>query len=340
MCFKLREGLFPPGKQLIPQDEAKLSPELLSLKEICLSLVSRFAECIDSLEGFPISMGEELWKQCVKQDQRMMKSCQSTQIIIGLFEDAYREEMLQSCRLNQISVINNYEQELLILLRHCRKIDLTGAKLDDKDDIIATLPTACPYLTHLNLSQNNFSAVVLRIIFGLPFDPPRCQKLEYFDISKNPSVSIKGLLRYVLNRALPNLRVVLMTVKNNEQLTNLHGWQRVEISKETIITSGIATNLLCNWNQRFAHKGSENKESSSVSKFYGPNRPTQEHPHHLLGIPVDANLKEEFSEVCMVKKSDNINSPPKKKPRLDIKRQDQPNINDLDEDSILQLYAN
>ena len=130
-----------------------------------------------------------------------------------------------------------------------------------------------------------------------------------------------------------------MTVKNNEQLTNLHGWQRVEISKETIITSGIATNLLCNWNQRFAHKG-ENKESSSVSKFYGPNRPTQEHPHHLLGIPVDANLKEEFSEVCMVKKSDNINSPPKKKPRLDIKRQDQPNMNDLDEDSILQLYAN
>ena len=192
LCFKLREGLFPPGKQLIPQDEAKLSPELLSLKEICLSLVSRFAECIDSLEGFPISMGEELWKQCVKQDQRMMKSCQSTQIIIGLFEDAYREEMLQSCRLNQISVINNYEQELLILLRHCRKIDLTGAKLDDKDDIIATLPTACPYLTHLNLSQNNFSAVVLRIIFGLPFDPPRCQKLEYFDISKNPSVSLKG----------------------------------------------------------------------------------------------------------------------------------------------------
>ena len=192
MCFKLREGLFPPGKHLISQDEAKLSPELLSLKEICLSLVSRFAECIDSLEGFPISMGEELWKQCVKQDQRMMKSCQSTQIIIGLFEDAYREEMLQSCRLNQISVINNYEQELLILLRHCRKIDLTGAKLDDKDDIIATLPTACPYLTHLNLSQNNFSAVVLRIIFGLPFDPPRCQKLEYFDISKNPSVSIKG----------------------------------------------------------------------------------------------------------------------------------------------------
>merc|ERR1712029_1028181 len=124
-------------------------------------------------------------------------------------------------------------QELLILLRHCRKIDLTGAKLDDKDYIIATLPTACPYLTHLNLSQNNFSAVVLRIIFGLPFDPPRCQKLEYFDISKNPSVSIKGLLRWGSRESQrsahsPNLGVdasanLLMTVKNNEQLTNLHG---------------------------------------------------------------------------------------------------------------------
>ena len=338
---KLREGLFPPaGKQLISQVQAKL--ELKTLKEICLSLVSRFAECIESLEGFPIIMGEELWRQCVKQDERMMKSCQSTQTIIELFEDAYGEEMLQSCRLNQILVINNYEQELLILLRHCRKIDFTGAKLCDNDDIIVALPIACPHLTHLNLSQNNFSSVVLRILFGLPLDPPKCQRLEYFDISKNPSVSIKGLVRYVLNRALPNLKVVKSNV-SNEQLTNLHGWQRVrdEMSKQLeTVTSGIATDLLMKWSRRFVCKGKNTElavggvSSSGVSKFYGPNE------EHLRLRQRDANPKEEFNEVYLVRKCDTINQPPKKKPRLILKRQDQKNINDMDEDSILQLYAN
>ena len=339
---KLREGLFPPaGKQLISQVQAKLSsPELKTLKEICLSLVSRFAECIESLEGFPIIMGEELWRQCVKQDERMMKSCQSTQTIVELFEDAYGEEMLQSCRLNQILVINNYEQELLILLRHCRKIDFTGAKLCDNDDIIVALPIACPHLTHLNLSQNNFSSVVLRILFGLPLDPPKCHRLEYFDISKNLSVSTKGLIRYVLNRPLPNLKVVKSNV-SNEELTNLHGWQRDEMSKQLeTVTSGIATDLLMKWSRRFVNKGKNTEvavggvSSSGVSKFYGPNE------EHLRRRPRDANPKEEFNEVYLVRKCDTINPPPPKKPRLILKRQDQKNINDLDEDSILQLYAN
>ena len=155
-------------------------------------------------------------------------------------------------------------------------------------------------------------------------------------------MSTKGLIRYVLNRPLPNLKVVKSNV-SNEQLTNLHGWQRVrdEMSKQLeTVTSGIATDLLMKWSRRFVCKGKNTElavggvSSSGVSKFYGPNE------EHLRRRQRDANPKEEFNEVYLVRKCDTINQPPKKKPRLILKRQDQKNINDLDEDSILQLYAN
>ena len=330
---RLREGL-NDLKATVEVKTTRNTSELQTLQQICLCFVSRFAECIDSLVGFPL--GEQLWSHCVEHNEKLMVSGNASRAIIELFEEAFEEEMLQSCKLSQILVINNYEQELLILLRHCRKLDLTGAKLHHNHDLIIALPTGCPYLTHLSVAENNLETSILRILFGIPsLGTPSFQSLEYFYVSGNPLISVQGLERYVLKRELIDLKVVIFDVRN-ESLLNIYGWDRGPLkNKETITTSGMATDLLNKWDKRFSNDLilKNRKNDGRTTKFYG----TKE----ARIIPSDGrNVKpnEELIEVCLVRKSEIVHQPPKKKPRL--QRHEQNRRIDIDEeDSILALYA-
>ena len=121
----------------------------------------------------------------------------------------------------------------------------------------------------------------------------------------------------------------------NESLLKIYGWDRGPPNKETFITSGMATDLLNKWDKRFSnaliHKNRKN--DGRTTKFYG----TKE----ARIIPSDGrNVKphEELIEVCLVRKSEMVHQPPKKKPRL--QRHEQNRRIDIDEeDSILALYA-
>ena len=105
---RLREGL-NDFQAAVEVETTRNTCELKTLQQICLCFVSRFAECIDSLVGFPL--GEQLWSHCVEHNEKLMMSGNASRTIIELFEEAFEGEMLQSCKLSQILVINNYEQE-------------------------------------------------------------------------------------------------------------------------------------------------------------------------------------------------------------------------------------
>ena len=172
--------------------------ELLSLQDICMTFVATHAEYIDSLEGFPLQMGEQLWKKICSLGTLNWPSC-STQQILDKFSSAYPGEFLPSCKISNLVMINNFEEELKILFRKAvKRLDLSNAGLDDDHDLIAAI-SGFKQLSHLTLAKNRLSSKTLRIMFGIPemMKKTTMPCLEYLDLSFNEKVTPNGIARYV-----------------------------------------------------------------------------------------------------------------------------------------------
>ena len=86
----------------------------------------------------------------------------SLQAVLTLFVNAYGSEFLSSARLRRLDVVNNYEDELSVLLTHVTALDLTGCLLGDFHDLVYHIGRGLKSLEFLNLSHNNLTNRGLR----------------------------------------------------------------------------------------------------------------------------------------------------------------------------------
>ena len=128
--------------------------------------------------------------------------------ILRTFCDAYQGEILEKCKLSDLLVINNYEEQIKVLFENCTVLDLSGCDLDETHDILVEMPSICQKLTYLNLANNKLSSKSLRLMFGVPPETDaqkthysdRFTCLEHFDVSGNLNVTFSGIIRYVTHR--------------------------------------------------------------------------------------------------------------------------------------------
>ncbi len=237
----------------IPFKEPK---QLKSLFNLCTDFIAFNAECIESLEDFPLEIALKIWKSCIRQD-KLAKSCleKSSVHILETFNLAYPHEMLKECKLSDIFVINNYEEEIKVALRNCIKIDMSNSCLDESHDILAALSRNCPRLEQLNLSRNNLTSKSLRLLFGTPGLAAPClpfPKLEMIDLAFNDSINLKALARYAFDHE--SLKKIATSVQNlpvEVKEISLKKWQlstqEFEISAENV---GFAGPLIDTWHER------------------------------------------------------------------------------------------
>ena len=174
---------------------------LKSLYELCIEFIAENAEDLESLEDFPLQIGLEIWQKLTifKKEQKTLSDEDKSVQTLSIFNDAYPQEMLTKCKISNLLVINNYEAEINCLLRNCLQLSLTSCNLDENHDLLPELPKICQQLEFLDLSKNKLSSISLRLLFGVPGQIGnfrRFPKMQNLDISRNPNISLKALIRY------------------------------------------------------------------------------------------------------------------------------------------------
>ena len=91
---------------------------------------------------------------------------------------------MEKCKLSDLFVINNYEEQIKVLFENCTVLDLSGCDLDETHDILVEMPSICQKLTYLNLANNKLSSKSLRLMFGVPPETD-AQKSHYSDRSRS-----------------------------------------------------------------------------------------------------------------------------------------------------------
>ena len=155
-----RGGIFRDLK--IEENHERTLSEMKTLFDQCIDFIAENAEFLDSLECFPLQIGEKIWKSCIRNSLAL------SPVILQTFCTAYPDEILTNCKLSDIFVVNNYEEQIKVLLTNCLVIDLSHCHLDECHDLLLEMPQRCQKLQNLNLSGNKLTSKTLRLMFGLP----------------------------------------------------------------------------------------------------------------------------------------------------------------------------
>ena len=86
--------------------------KLKSLFNLCIDFIAENAQDLESLENFPIDIGVQIWQACCKLRLQNKPSSDETVQILRTFCDAYQGEILEKCKLSDLLVLNNYEEQL------------------------------------------------------------------------------------------------------------------------------------------------------------------------------------------------------------------------------------
>ena len=181
---KLQEGF-----RLVDRPIAASGSQSIGVKTLlntCIDFVSYHAEHLESLEGFPFQIGEIIWDKLLNRGKLDRANRERVQILES-FVDGYPSEMLKSCHINSLVLLNNFEEEIKILIRYCTSLSLSNCKLDENHDLLVELPKNCQQLTHLDLSKNKLSSASLRLTFGVPGQVGKkvFPLLKYLNVSGN-----------------------------------------------------------------------------------------------------------------------------------------------------------
>ena len=322
-----------------PKREKKVSHELQTLFKLCLDFVAENAFEIESLEGFPIQMGEQIWNACI--ETKSIFGPRSADII-DTFVEAYESEMLSSLKLSDLMVLNNHEDGLKSLMKYCTVIDLSNCGIDEDHDVLNNITEACRDLQTLKLNNNRLSSKSLRLLFGTPTLPRnRLQNLKTLEIFGNEKVTVKGIYQYVI-LICTTLEKIVFSWKDPREAdkTITKKWRRVPyVGLENVNQShGMASPLINLWirnNQEKIRAKQRKLQSSSASDFYGSKVPSQKTfgSHHSKNSKITL-----CSKLCYVRNASPSNENivlSAKKRKADVLEKE---IDNTEEDMILDLY--
>ena len=156
---------------------------------------------------------------------------------------------------NSLSLINNYEAELRLLLTHVTDLDLSGCGLGDFHDLVYYVGKEMRSLLNLSLAENGLTNRGLRSLFGV--DGDGCSNVTALNVRSNLGITPEGLKKYVLLSKTKALQQVSVSIQRDDFQLWLRsvvskgcGWKlgRNRIEEETpIFSQGWATDLINDW---------------------------------------------------------------------------------------------
>ena len=109
-----------------------------SLFNICLDFVAKNLSMVESLEGFPDIVGEQLFKKVQENDE--FDSCPKN---LRLFCEAYGELVLSKLSLTSEHILANNYLEYLQLFVFLVELDVSHCRLGNTHELLA-------YISHLH----------------------------------------------------------------------------------------------------------------------------------------------------------------------------------------------
>ena len=209
------EGMLFEFNDRVAHQNVTKQKKLNTLRKISMTFICTNIALVDSFEGFPPEIAEEIFKNCVDIKFKDFTNWSEQSRIIELFTDGYPDDFLTSCHLsNSLITINEIDSQIPFLIRRLRALDLSGCSLGDSHDILPQL-SSCKELRILSLADNNLTYKGLRIV--LRTNQPENMKLQYLDISRNFSISLIGITSYVT--PIPSIQNIFISVKASESST-------------------------------------------------------------------------------------------------------------------------
>ena len=190
------------------------SNKIETLRSKSMAFVCSNITLVDSFEGFPSEIAKEIFQKCTEIKFKDLTNCNEQRKIIQLFTDAYPDEFLTSCKLNNsLNTVNELDNQIPYLIAGLHSLDLSGCCLGDSHDILPLLKS-CKKLTTLSLADNNLTYKGLRAVFGIKRSED--MKLEYIDVCRNWSISHIGISSYVM--PISSVQNILVSVNSSNLL--------------------------------------------------------------------------------------------------------------------------
>ncbi|XP_037779060.1 leucine-rich repeat-containing protein 42-like [Penaeus monodon] len=193
-----------------------------TLFEICLDYVAGKINMVESLEGFPEVVSEQIFDKCLSLGS-FSQNDEASERAITLYVDAYGNDFMSAFKCENPRIMSEYGECLAVLCLSVTHLDLRGCALGNKSDFLKVF-VQMDHLRVLNIAQNELSDEGFRLMTA-------CHKmyrkgfeaLESLDVSEN-RVGMKVLKSLLSLPQLKNIRVSIAHSLKNFQPRFTHEW--------------------------------------------------------------------------------------------------------------------
>ena len=159
-----------------------------------MGFVTRRMHLVETLEGFPEQIGEEMFKK-LAPSFRTFKGLEDNYggAAVRVFSEAYQDEFLSSLKIQHLTVVDDFEDFLTPALRFCvKKLDVGDLGLA-RHDFLYQIKNMRK-LESLRICRNNLNDKDLRTLFW----SNECSNLAFVDLSGNPGLTANGVFKYLI----------------------------------------------------------------------------------------------------------------------------------------------
>ncbi|RMX58743.1 hypothetical protein pdam_00010818 [Pocillopora damicornis] len=255
-----------------------------SLFLICLDFVAKNICMVESLEGFPDIVGEQLFQKVQEND-----GFGSDPRNIRIFCEAYGELVLSKLSLSSAHVFTSNYLEYLQLFVCLTELDVSHCRLGDTHELLSYV-AHLHNLKSLSLKDNCLSDAGVRH-FTLPrrFFKSGLGKLSVLDLSLNPNITDKSVKHIAKLHSLSALNLsgtrisfghgVPQLIKDTTLCLALD-LEEFKQEKTFTVTKGWAVEVISDWKEKSkvcpADVTIDTQLNRKTTKFYKSSR------HHLV----------------------------------------------------------
>lgn len=243
-----------------------------SLFNIILDFLAQNVPEIDSLCGFPSTVGQLIFERIVEKKYFLCEDVQRRTSMASKFSKAYPDLVLVALSLsNQLLIINEFLEPLMKFTEWIVELDLSFNHLGDNHEFMNHI-CCLKSLKILSLKENLLSDHAVRKM-TLPVEMFNQGMLNLQEVDLSDNLVTDAIIPWLAR--LPNLKFIdltrtLLTDKGFHLLRTENGMlpcNRSEWSKTEIITQGWANNVIDQWKD-FCFKARAQKKVKVPSAFY------------------------------------------------------------------------
>ena len=182
------------------------------LKTTCMNMIVDNILAVDSLEGIPELIGEELFNFCNAKGLFKSENAHVSPKILKIFTLAYKEAVLQTLNLSAQWMFVSMNSDFFHCFKHVETIDLSCCKIGDTHAILLYL-SELSFLKKLFLHNNCLSIEgVKQLSVAHRRKKIGLESLEILRLDGNLHVNANAVL-YL--SSLPNLKIIIFTDNGN-----------------------------------------------------------------------------------------------------------------------------